>query len=366
MMNPEFELRERYHGLLLRYATMATEEALSEASDLGKQAVIAGVPHEEVVELHEETLRRLAREHPELSIGEVAIHATEPLMELFMAYGLAFLKQLEDTKKINEALRAEMEIRQKAEAALALHAAELARSNQDLEQFAYFVSHDLQAPLRHISSFSEVLMERHGEQLNDDGKLCLGFMAAGAQRMSRMIHDLLAYSHAGRADLVLERVGLSRVLADVAEDLSETLAELGGRITWDTLPAVQGSPTLLPQVFANLLGNGLKFHRDAPPRIHVGVHRDGDEWFFAVEDNGLGISVEYQERIFKPFQRLHGPEEIPGSGIGLTICQRIIERHGGRIWVESEVGRGSVFRFTLPCVDEDPGAAVTRPHEAKC
>ena len=354
MKLPEFDLRERYHGLLLRYATVASEEALVEASDLGKHAVSAGVPHEEVVELHEETLRRLAGEHPELHIGEAAILATEPLMELFMAYGLAFLKQLEDTKRSNEALRAEMEIRQKAEAELALHAAELARSNQDLEQFAYFVSHDLQAPLRHISTFSDLLMERHGEQLDEDGKECLGFMASGAQRMSRMIQDLLAYSRAGRAELVRDRLEVSRVLADVVADLRETLAELGGQVTWDALPVVLASPTLLPQVFANLLGNGLKFHGGAPPTVHVTAQRAGAEWVFAVEDNGLGIPAEYQERIFKPFQRLHGPEEIPGSGIGLNICQRIIERHGGRIWVESQVGRGSVFRFTLPCLDEAP------------
>jgi light-regulated signal transduction histidine kinase (bacteriophytochrome) len=353
-MHVEVELREQYHALLLSYAKTCSEEALVAASELGKRAVIAGIPHEEVVELHEETLRRLAREHPELSIGTAAIMATEPLMELFMAYGLAFIKQLEDTRHANEALREEMRIRERAEADLACHAAELARSNQDLEQFAYFVSHDLQAPLRHISTFSELLLERHESDLSEDGQECLGFMASGARRMSRMIHDLLAYSRAGRAELVLEEVDLDEILQDVRADLQETLEETGGAISWGVLPRVRASRSLIAQVFANLVGNGLKFHGQAPPRVQIASIQSGAEWIFSVEDNGLGIREEYQERIFQAFQRLHGPDEIPGSGIGLNICQRVIERHGGRIWVKSRPGRGSIFRFTLPCPTPDP------------
>ena len=179
-------------------------------------------------------------------------------------------------------------------------------------------------------------------------------MAAGAKRMSRMIRDLLAYSRAGRADLVLDSVDLGLVLQDVVEDLREILDEIGGEVSWGALPTIRASPTLIAQVFANLVGNALKFRGDAPPRVQVSAIQAGGEWIFCVEDNGIGIAEEHQERIFQAFQRLHGPDEIPGSGIGLNICQRIIVRHGGRIWVKSRPGRGSLFRFTIPCLEEAP------------
>ena len=224
----------------------------------------------------------------------------------------------------------------------------MARSNADLEQFAYVASHDLQEPLRMISSYSGLLSQRYKDKLDTDAADFLGYITDGASRMQRLIQDLLAYSRAGSEDSDLVLVDCEEVLARVGSNLRLTIQESNAEVSHDPLPSVHGNFTQLCQLFQNLIGNAVKFRGDQPPQIHVGVESQGDHWLFSVRDNGIGISLQYKERIFTIFQRLHTKEEYPGTGIGLAICKKIVEKHGGNIYVESETGKGSTFYFTLP------------------
>lgn len=227
-------------------------------------------------------------------------------------------------------------------------AVNLARSNADLEQFAYVASHDLQEPLRAVVSYVQLLQKRYAGQLDERADKYIGYAVEGGQRMQTLINDLLTYSRVGRGVEELEpidsQVALSRALAS----LSTAIDDSGVTVTADELPVVLANETMLAQLFQNLIGNAIKFRGDEPLRIHVSAERGDEEWLFAVRDNGIGIAPEYTERIFVIFQRLHGREEYPGTGIGLAICKKIVERHGGRIWVESAPGSGATFFFTLP------------------
>jgi len=236
----------------------------------------------------------------------------------------------------------------RANEALDSRAQDLARSNADLEQFAYVASHDLQEPLRMISSYSGLLSQRYKDKLDTDAADFLGYITDGASRMQRLIQDLLAYSRAGSEDSDLVLVDCEEVLARVGSNLRLTIQESNAEVSHDPLPSVHGNFTQLCQLFQNLIGNAVKFRGDQPPQIHVGVESQGDHWLFSVRDNGIGISLQYKERIFTIFQRLHTKEEYPGTGIGLAICKKIVEKHGGNIYVESETGKGSTFYFTLP------------------
>jgi len=236
----------------------------------------------------------------------------------------------------------------RANEALDSRAQDLARSNADLEQFAYVASHDLQEPLRMISSYSGLLSQRYKDKLDTDAADFLGYITDGASRMQRLIQDLLAYSRAGSEDSDLVLVDCEEVLARVGSNLRLTIQESNAEVSHDPLPSVHGNFTQLCQLFQNLIGNAVKFRGDQPPQIHVGVESQGDHWLFSVRDNGIGISLQYKERIFTIFQRLHSKEEYPGTGIGLAICKKIVEKHGGNIYVESETGKGSTFYFTLP------------------
>ena len=232
--------------------------------------------------------------------------------------------------------------------ALDRHAQNLARSNADLEQFAYVASHDLQEPLRMISSYSGLLSQRYKDKLDTDAADFLGYITDGASRMQRLIQDLLAYSRAGSEDSDLVLVDCEEVLARVGSNLGLTIQESNAEVSHDPLPSVHGDFMQLCRLFQNLIGNAVKFRGDQPPQIHVGVESQGDHWLFSVRDNGIGISPHYKERIFTIFQRLHTKEEYPVTGIGLAICKKIVEKHGGNIYVESETGKGSTFYFTLP------------------
>jgi signal transduction histidine kinase len=226
---------------------------------------------------------------------------------------------------------------------------ELERSNEDLEQFAYVASHDLQAPLRTIASYLQVLDEDHGPSLADDARSLVQGAVRSAMRMRELIQDLLAYSRVGSRQMPMEAVDLNGVLQEAVENLRSVLDETGAQLTFDQLPSINGDRIHMVQLFQNLLGNGVKFRRQGvTPKLHIGVERNAEGWCFAVSDNGIGIAREHLERIFVIFQRLHPEGSYPGSGIGLAICKKIVERHRGRIWVESQPGEGTTFRFTLP------------------
>jgi signal transduction histidine kinase len=227
-------------------------------------------------------------------------------------------------------------------------AEDLLRSNAELEQFAYVASHDLQEPLRKVASFCQLLERRYKGQLDERGEQYIEFAVDGAKRMQQLINDLLAFSRVGRLTSDFTDVDLSVAFAQALNQLDLMLSEAGAQVTCDPLPTVQGDTTLLVQLFQNLIGNGVKFSGDHTPRIHVGVRRDGDFWEFCCSDNGIGIEPQYQDKIFVIFQRLHGRDVYGGTGIGLAMCKKIVEYHGGRMWLDTTVTEGATFRWTLP------------------
>jgi chemotaxis family two-component system sensor kinase Cph1 len=246
------------------------------------------------------------------------------------------------------AIKQDITERKQAEAELKRRAAELARSNAELEQFAYVASHDLQDPLRMVASYTQLLAKRYRGKLDSDADEFIAYAVEGATRMQGLINDLLAFSRVGTSGSRREPTDCSGVLGRVLTDLKVTIEESGAVVTHGTLPEVMGDAAQLRQVFQNLISNAIKFRGQEPPRIHVSCERSGDDWLFSVRDNGIGIDPQYADRIFAIFQRLHSKAEYPGTGIGLAICRRVVERQGGRIWLESEPGKGSTFFFTLP------------------
>ena len=238
--------------------------------------------------------------------------------------------------------------RKHAEERLKQQAAELARSNADLQQFAYVASHDLQEPLRMVASYTQLLARRYRGKLDQDADDFINFAVDGATRMQQLINDLLAYSRVETRGKEFSPTNCDEVVDLVIGDLSAAIAEAAAVVTRDSLPTVMADASQLGQLFQNLIANAVKYRRDEPPRVHVSAERDDGGWRFAVQDNGIGIDRQYFDRIFVIFQRLHGKGDYPGTGIGLAICKKIVERHGGRIWVESEPGQGTTFYFTIP------------------
>ena len=225
---------------------------------------------------------------------------------------------------------------------------ELLKSNKELEQFAYVSSHDLQEPIRMVTSFTQLLERRYKGQLDADADDYINFIVEGAHRMKYLIDDLLAFSRLNTQVKEFEKVNLETVLNNVLSDLSVSIEGSNAIITHDPLPTIIADKTQKMQVFQNLIANAIKFQGSNPPKIHISAHKDEKEWKFSVADNGIGIAPEYQKQIFEVFKRLHTRDVYPGSGIGLSVCQKIIRRHGGDIWVESELGKGSTFYFTIP------------------
>ncbi len=238
--------------------------------------------------------------------------------------------------------------RREAEEELSRSVKELARSNRDLEQFAYVASHDLQEPLRMVATYTELLAEKYRGKLDGQADKYIHYVVEGATRMQTLIQDLLAFSRAGRQGLEMADADTSTLVQQALLNLQTAQNETGAKVTWDALPVLPGNAAQLRQVFQNLLGNALKFHAEAPPEIRISARRQGEDWLFSVTDNGIGIASDQIENIFVVFHRLHTREEYPGNGIGLAICKKIIERHGGKIWAESEPGVGTTFHFTLP------------------
>jgi len=236
-----------------------------------------------------------------------------------------------------------------AKEALRHAAAELARSNEELQQFAYVASHDLQEPLRAVAGYVNLIESRFSDKFDDKGRQHIAGAVQGAMRMHNLITDLLELSRVGTRVRTLEPTDLNAVLGHVTHNLSATIGETGAQIACDPLPTLPVDASQMTQLFQNLIANALKFRGAQPPAIKIEARQEADgAWCFAVRDNGIGIDPQYSERIFLIFQRLHTRKEYPGTGIGLAICRKIVERHGGRIWVESQPGRGSIFYFTLP------------------
>jgi PAS domain S-box-containing protein len=238
--------------------------------------------------------------------------------------------------------------RKEAEDGLRKKIDELARSNTELEQFAYVASHDLQEPLRMVTSFVQLLAKRYKGKLDTDADEFIAFAVDGANRMKELINDLLTYSRVSTESKEFKATDCMNVINHVITSLGLSIRESGAIITYDVLPIVMADSLQLVQLFQNLINNAIKFHSEKQPKIHIGVERRQNEWQFYVKDNGIGIDLEYFERIFLIFQRLHSKDKYQGTGIGLAICKKVVEQHGGRIWVESEPGKGATFYFTIP------------------
>jgi len=238
--------------------------------------------------------------------------------------------------------------RQQQEEAIRRYAVELRRSNAELEQFAYVASHDLQEPLRMVTSYLQLVEQRYVDRLDADGREFIGYAVDGASRMKELINDLLAYSRIQRSADDFAPVSMQEVFARAVHNLQIMIEDKGAEVTSDPLPEVMANRVQMVQLLQNLIGNALKFSADRPPRVHVGVQQEGSMWRFSVQDNGIGIESAYLDRIFVIFQRLHSRERYEGTGIGLAICRRIVEKHGGEISVESTPGVGSTFYFTIP------------------
>lgn len=237
--------------------------------------------------------------------------------------------------------------RRQAEKALNRLNEELTRSNRELEQFAYVASHDLQEPLRMVASYTQLLGKRYRGKIDAEADQFIGYSVEGAVRMQQLLHGLLEYSHVTRGDERFEPVDCTTVLMKVLEYHHRLIEASGAVITHDSLPKVTASEAQLTKLFSNLIENAIKFRSAAAPQVHVGCTSKGPEWVFTVRDNGIGIEPQYFDRIFLMFQRLNTRSDYPGNGFGLAFCKRIVEHHGGRVWVESEPGKGSAFYFTL-------------------
>jgi chemotaxis family two-component system sensor kinase Cph1 len=238
--------------------------------------------------------------------------------------------------------------RKHAEEALVKKSEDLARSNADLAQFAYVASHDLQEPLRTITRFAQLLEKRYQGKLDQDADEFIGFIVSGTKRMQQIIDDLLTYSRVNTRSEPLAPMKLEDALQRAMQNLRIVLEESGGEVRYDELPTIAADGTQMTQLFQNIISNALKFHGEKAPQVEISAALKGNDWIFSVRDNGIGIEPKYKDRIFEIFQRLHTSEEYAGTGIGLAIAKKIVERHGGHIWVESELGKGATINFTLP------------------
>ncbi|HZR64227.1 MAG TPA: ATP-binding protein [Terriglobales bacterium] len=268
---------------------------------------------------------------------------------------VAVRRALDETRLRQERARAQQQLAEKVE--------ELARSNCDLEQFAYVASHDLQEPLRMVAAYTQLLAERYRGKLDETADRYIGYAVEGATRMQGLLEDLLAFSRVGRNGDSHVLIDLNVVVEEAIKNLTIALRDQGVIVTRNPLPTIHADHFQLVQLFQNLIANAVKFRGKVIPRISISAERDGEDWAFSVSDNGIGIAPEHKDLIFKIFQRLHTRAEYPGNGVGLAICKKIVEHHGGRIWVESELGRGSTFRFTFPAAAADRADKKEQAHE---
>jgi signal transduction histidine kinase len=258
---------------------------------------------------------------------------------------LCVRRALEDTRLRQERARGQEQLAHKVE--------ELARSNCDLEQFAYVASHDLQEPLRMVAAYTQLLAERYRGKLDTTADRYIGYAVEGATRMQALLEDLLAFSRIGRNEVIPTPIDANTAIEEVLKNLAFTLKEHNVTITCNPMPTILADRFQVVQLFQNLIGNAIKFRGKQALNVTISAEKQGEEWLFSVFDNGIGIAAEHKEFIFKIFQRLHTRAEYPGNGVGLAICKKIVEHNGGRIWVDSELGHGSNFRFTFPAALAD-------------
>ena len=290
----------------------------------------------------DETIVALKQQVQQRTKAEIA------LQEMNVELEIRVVDRTEELRSSLESLQDEIDSRKRTEAQIKATLLELERSNKELEQFAYVASHDLQEPLRMVSSYTQLLAQRYEDQLDDKARKFIDYAVDGAVRMQRLINDLLAYSRLSTQGKTLETIDAHSALCETLRNLAAAIGENRAIVTSDDLPTICADASQLGQLFQNLIGNAIKFRGADVPRIRISACDLGREWRFSVTDNGIGIQAQYAEKVFAIFQRLHTRAEYPGTGIGLAICKRIVERHGGRIWFESEPGFGSTFHFTMP------------------
>ncbi|MBF0476459.1 MAG: PAS domain S-box protein [Deltaproteobacteria bacterium] len=282
-----------------------------------------------------------------VSEGEFVITAKNG-RELTWDFSSAHLGCLPDGRRLVISMAMDVTQRKEAEQALAGRTEELVRSNAELEQFAYIASHDLQEPLRKIINFVDLLEKRYKGHIDERADKYINYVVDGATRMQKLINDLLTYSRVGRAEYTFQPVNVQEILEGTLSDLHMAVKESGAVISFGPLPTIKVNQNRFGQLLQNLIGNAIKFRSGEPPRIHVSAEFEDGQWGFSVSDNGIGLEPRHAKRIFEVFQRLHARDEYPGTGIGLAICKKIVDRHGGRIWVESQPGNGATFCFTIP------------------
>lgn len=260
---------------------------------------------------------------------------------------LSLIEKNAELQEINDKLSAEVLIRKQTEDVLLKTLRDLERSNKELEQFAYVASHDLQEPIRMVSTYSKLLEKQFKDNLDDKSSQYMYYLSDGAKRMYTLINDLLTFSRLSSKNDQFVPIDLNSVVVEIMRDLQVAIADHNAEVEFEHLPTINADPTQMKQLFQNLIQNAIKFKGKETPLILITSERIGDEWFFTVKDNGIGIAKEFHEKIFVIFQRLHEQGKYPGTGIGLSICKKIVERHGGRIWVESEKDKGAKFCFTI-------------------
>jgi len=349
--------RERAHVLQMTYLMLLVVVMLTAAGLAGVSVLVSRSVTRPIARLRRGT-ELVARGRLDERINS---NATDEIGDLAREFD-RMTGTLREVTVSRDELAAEVERRRQVEAALAARNAELheltgklARSNEDLGMFAYAASHDLQEPLRAVAGFVQLLEKRYQPLLDDRGRQYIAMTVEATQRMQTLIHGLLDYSRVTTRGKPLTATDTGSVLDVALGNLRVAMADSHATVTHDTMPTVNADELQMTQLFQNLIGNALKFRGTTAPQIHIGAQRLDGHWEFSVRDNGIGIAPEYAERVFVIFQRLHTRQEYPGTGLGLALCKKIVERHGGRIWVESQPGAGATFRFTIPDGDQPHG-----------